>query len=655
LEINREKSESQRWTRSACDEHLIFETEGLASILDPSLCRDTMQPNSSPRTSHYAPVILTACLLVLSGLLAYQNTFSSPFLFDDLLAITGNRSIEHLRSLPDVFVPQPGTGSPAEGRPIFNLTLAINYAVGRHSVHSYHSVNLAIHLLAGLVVFGIIGRTLRLPRLQGRFGPHASSIAALVAALWILHPLQTESVTYIAQRAESLMGLFYLLTLYGFIRAQGSIRSTQWLTLSASSCFLGMATKEVMVTAPVVLFIYDRVFISGSYKSAWQRHRHFYSAVAISWLLLGGLVWGSGNRGGTIGPSAGVTWWQYALCQSRAVVHYIALSVWPHPLIFDYGADFVTLRQVAGYLFVDGVVLVSIITGLVRGSTVAFLGAWLLIILSPTSSVIGGTRQMLAEHRMYLPILAVAVFLVTLLFLVLGRRIFPWAACAAVALLFATYARNNSYRSEVSIWNDTTAKRPRHPGAHDALGLAILRTGDPQHAIPHFERALQLDPARVEAHVNMASAYLALNRPAEALQHSSTAVRLAPESPEAHNDQALALVALGQDSPAIGEFEAALRINPNLASAHYNLGHLWLRHGQPAGAIQYFQRALAVEPNYVEPRIGLGIAYAKLERFPEAIVQLKIALSLSPNSTLVQQNLANVLRAAASSPLRTAR
>ena len=118
----------------------------------------------------------------------------------------------------------------------------------------------------------------------------ALRLALAVAVLWTIHPLQTETVTYISERCESLMGLFYLLTLYCFIRGKDSENSTGWFTLSVISCLLGMASKEVMVTAPLMVFLYDRTFISGRFREAWKRHGRFYLALAGTWLLLGLLI-----------------------------------------------------------------------------------------------------------------------------------------------------------------------------------------------------------------------------------------------------------------------------------------------------------------------------------------------------------------------------
>jgi len=212
-----------------------------------------MQP--SPAPSRWT-LLLAGALLALAALAAYANTFSCPFIFDDVPAITDNATIRHLGRLGEVLAPPAKDGSSVSGRPMVNLSLAVDYAISGTRVGSYHATNLAIHLLAVLALFGIVRRTLV------RFGwGDATRVAFLSALLWAVHPLLTESVTCVVQRTESLMGLFYLLTLYGFIRGTeaddgaGRGRGLRWYGFAWLACVFGTATKEVTVTAPVILLL----------------------------------------------------------------------------------------------------------------------------------------------------------------------------------------------------------------------------------------------------------------------------------------------------------------------------------------------------------------------------------------------------------------
>ena len=208
--------------------------------------------------------------IVLAGLAAYRNSLHGPFVYLDQAAIRDNPTIRHLWPLSTVLQPPRDRGITVEGRPLVNLTFALNYAAGGGAVRGYHLANLAIHLAGGLLLFGIIRRTL-----TARGDAQAVLFAWIAALLWVVHPLTTESVTYLVQRAESLMGLFYLATLYGFIRGAGSSGAGRagWFGLSWLACLLGMATKEVMVSAPLIVFCYDRTFSAGAFVAAWRRRR----------------------------------------------------------------------------------------------------------------------------------------------------------------------------------------------------------------------------------------------------------------------------------------------------------------------------------------------------------------------------------------------
>ncbi len=175
-------------------------------------------------------LITAACAaaIVTCGLAAYSNSLRGPFVFDDLSSIVENPSIRSLWPIWPVFSPT-GHGSTVQGRPLVNLSLAINYAVGgTDNVVGYHVVNMILHMLAGLTLFGVFRRTLVLPSMPDKVR-HASTWLALGAALlWLVHPLQTSAVTYVIQRAGVMMGLFYLLTLYCFIRGDDSLKSRGW-------------------------------------------------------------------------------------------------------------------------------------------------------------------------------------------------------------------------------------------------------------------------------------------------------------------------------------------------------------------------------------------------------------------------------------------
>ncbi len=275
-------------------------------------------------------------LIVAAGLLAYCNSFGGPFIFDGKGSIVENSHIRRLWPIWQVFRAEPG--STVAGRPILSLSFALNYQISGLKVWSYHAVNLAVHILSALTLFGILRRTLLSERLRGRFGQASFSLALICALIWLAHPLQTGSVTYIVQRAESLMGLFYLLSLYCAIRGFSSAKSRRWYTPAILACALGMGTKEVMATVPFMVLLYDRVFVSRSFKEVFTRRWGLYAGLAATWVIFGGLAFFA-PRGKSVGfGSPGLTGLEYAMTQCKVIVnYYLKLSFWPHPLLLDYG------------------------------------------------------------------------------------------------------------------------------------------------------------------------------------------------------------------------------------------------------------------------------------------------------------------------------
>ena len=594
----------------------------------------------APQRSVLLPVLgLSAALLI-----AYINSFRVPFLMDDDGAVLKNPSVSNLADLGTVL--WPSDGMTTAGRPLLNLSFAINHALGGESVAGYHAVNLLVHLLASLTLFGIVRRTLGLVRMPPATRDAAWVVALVSALWWSLHPLQTASVTYISQRAEAMMGLCYFFTLYAFIRGTAdSATKTGWLWLSVAACATGMAIKEPMATAPVLIVLYDRVFVSGSFLEAWRRHRAAYAGLAASWLLLAALMLTHSHAARGIGATAEVTPWIYALTEFKVVVRYLGLALWPSPLVFDYGPS-ILLHGISAAL--PWMLSVAALLGATayawrRSPAVGFLGCAFFLILAPTSTVVPVTFQPMAESRLYLPLAAVLVGMVLAVHRIAGRR--TWAVGASVAALFLalTVHRNADYATEQSIWEDNLTKqsgnwrahyslallyskmpgreadaleqfaatvrlRPDHPDAQSNLaGMLLSRPGHLEEAITHAEAALRLNPNHVFAHANLGLALSQMpGRESEALEHFITAVRLDPTDVEARSTLANALYGMpGRRSEALVQYEAAIRLKPDRADLRNNYAGALFAAGRTADARRELEAALRIDPNYADARANL--------------------------------------------------
>jgi tetratricopeptide (TPR) repeat protein len=579
-------------------------------------------------------------VLAAAAIAVYSRTFSVPLLYDDHAAIAGNATIRHWTT---AFFPPINTTT--TGRPILNLSLAINHAISGTAVWSYHALNLAIHVLAGLTLFGIVRRTL-----ARRSDAAASFIAFSATLLWTLHPLQTESVTYVIQRAESLMGLFYLLTLYCFIRGVGADgRQRFWFAFSVAACLLGMGAKEVMVSAPLIVLLYDRTFVAGSFREAWRRRWGVHAALAATWLPLAGLVAGAGwDRNGTSGFDVGITPWAYWLTQFEAVTRYLWLSVWPHPLVFEYGTFWVHRpAEAALYALVVVMLLLAVLVALWRRPALGFLGAWFFVILAPTS-VMPGQIQMIVEHRMYLPLAAVTTLAAIGIHAALRRQSWVVFTALALGLGFLAARRNEDYRSELTIWSDTAARRPNNERALVSLGNAWLEMpGHLNDAIAQYEAALRLKPDLAEAHYTLGVAWAhSPERLNDAIAQYEEALRLKPDYAEAHNNLGNALNAEGRTREAIAQCKEALRLKPDLVEAHNNLGNALTAEGRTKEAIAEYEAALRLKPDLAEAHNNLGYALEKIPgQLNDAVAQYKEALRLKPDYAEAHNNLGNTLNA----------
>ncbi len=629
--------------------------------------------------THHRPatrrsIIICAAIIVLTALAAYHNSSAVPFLLDDVPSIMRNPSIHHLWPLWSAL--SPPVNSFVGGRPMVNLSLAVNYALGGTTVWGYHAFNLAVHILAALTLFGIVRRTLLSPRLRKRFGTSATQLALAVAVLWTVHPLQTEAVTYISERCESLMGLFYLMTLYCFIRGTDAPESKGWFTLSVLACLLGMASKEVMVTAPVMVLLYDRTFVSGSFREAWTRHCRLYFGLAGTWVLLSYLMAGLRYRGA--GYALGIPWWSYALVECRVVVRYLCLAIWPHPLVFDYG-EFVPIRhfaEVAPCAIILAILVGGVLVELKRRPALGLVGVSFFVLLAPTSSVVPIQGQPMAEHRMYLPLAAVIILIVIAIEVLVGRRSSLVFLAAAAGLGFLTVQRNETYQTKFTIWKDTVAKYPDNARARSNLGGALMEAGKfpeamaeclpalqinvynseahynvayllqqmgkNQEAIDEYERTLRLRPDQADAHYNLGVALEKAGREPEAIKHYERAIQSYPDYVEAYVNLGSAFLRMNRTTEAIGQYEQALQINPNYAEAHGNLGAALQRMGRSPEAVAQYEQAVRIKPDYVEAHFNLGLALEKMGRIPEAITQYKQIQKLRPDFTPATKALARL-------------
>jgi len=561
--------------------------------------------DGSPQPSSQLWIFQTA--LVVIGAFVYLNSFKGQIVWDDVV-INEDLAIRHL------WPPWGAMTSPLQvARPLIGLSLALNYAVSGTKLWSYHLFNLIIHVLAALALFGVVRRTLMTDRLRERFGNASTGLAFSIALIWMVHPLQTQSVTYLIQRSESIAGLFYLLTLYCVIRGLSGEHSAGWYAAAVASCAAGMASKPVMATAPIVVLIFQSIFFPGSLKKTLRQSAGLYAGLAATWLILAATLRASSTSQTSAGFSvAHLTPWEYLGSQFGVIVHYLRLSLWPTGLCLDYGWPVAKAAgDIVPYALMAGLLGLLTLFALKRRPEVGFLGVWFFLILAPTSSVMP-ILDLAVEHRMYLSLAAVVTLIVLAVYrlapLILpslrdNERAARWAGVVAVAVIAAwfgslTIARNEYYESKLVMWADVVTKRPDNWRGHNNLGLYLSERGEIDEAKVQFEKAIESNPAYPEPHSNLGMALANTGHPAEAMPH----------------------------------FQEALRLSPQVKIANFNLGQITASQGKWGEAAAYYRNEIKVNPSYSEAYTQLGLALEKQKQFAAAAAAYRDDLTLFPNS-----------------------
>ena len=625
------------------DPALQVEPTKAAPSFDPSIhsLRGRLRSLWNAPNRAWSPWVL-GLLLALAIFLVYSNTFHGPFQYDDGSDVRENMTIRHLWPLRDVFFIH---GSGFMTRPVTNLTFAINYAIGGLKPFSYHLTNLSIHICASLALLGIIRRTLSLPRLRDRFSGHIPTLSLITAALWALHPLLTESVSYITQRYESLMGMFVLLTFYCVLRMAEDASPLKWATLASMSCLLALGSKEVAVTVPILVLLFDRTFLAGSFRGAWRKRRVLYLGLMVAWACFAFIQFGSAGKRGFAGFGLDTPWWRYALNQPNVILYYLRLALWPHPLNFDY---FWPLAKSWGQL-VPGFLAIGALLGLTlwalfRRPEIAFLSVFFFFILAPTSSVMP-ILDLAVEHRMYLPLVPVVVFIVfamhwmSVKFSEVDRKIstlirltsISLVACTLSAFGALTYLRNLDYQNPMDLWRDAMVKAPNNPRAHHNYAFILAEAGFTDEAIRQYDISVKLAPNMPLFLSNYGTLLGKLGRHSEAFPLLRSAVLLDPTNYKFILNLGVLHWQKGSLDNAVACFQEAIKVDPNASMSYYGLASVMLAKDNPLKAHELILKAIRLEP--VKPLFHFqhGLILLKLGDLPGARAEFKSAIDLEAN------------------------
>ncbi len=612
-----------------------------------------MNKNRSASTGALKYETLLLALAAVVVIVIYADTLTTPFIFDDLVNIRDN---PHIR-IPSINLHNlvwAGFHSPENHRPVANISFALNYYFNGTNRVGYHLVNILIHLVTGMLLYGLARATLRTPAM-GDHRQQVGWIALFTALIWLVHPLQTQSVTYLVQRMNSMAAMFYVLSMLLYVKfrlAAGTRKKWPLFGGCIAAGLLALGTKQVAATLPLFIILYEWYFFQNL-NPQWVRRR--VPLLAGLLLLLGLIALLYLNYDPIDRILAGYnhrdfTLVQRVLTEFRVVIFYISLLLWPHPSRLNLEHDFSLSHSLVdpvttalALAAIIGLLAAAVVTAR-RSRLVSFAILWFFGNLVIESSII--PLELVFEHRNYLPSMFVIFAGVYLLF-EYGKPAWlaPLLLCAVAAgLSLWTLERNRVWSDEVALYRDCVEKSPAKARPHNNLGAALARRDRLDEAIAHYRQALKVKPDYADAHYNLGYALARQGKLEAAVSEFATALRLEPRSLKTHNNMGVTLMLLHRPRKAIDHFNAALKINPADADVHNNLGTALKSVGELDAAARHYSLALKEDPHRPATYNNLGEIRLQQGRYDEARRLFLKALQLSPDYKKARRNLKEIDR-----------
>jgi Tfp pilus assembly protein PilF len=555
--------------------------------------------------------------------LLYSNTFQSPYIFDDWYHIEANRHIR-LTSLSWDGIRQAAFDSPLN-RPVAYITLGLNYYFHGYELFGYHLVNIIVHLGAAIFLYMFLQATLSLQQARQKIN-YSDWLPLTAALIWLVHPVQVQSVTYIIQRMNSLAAMFYILSMLLYARgrlAKGRGGKAFLFTGSICSGILALGSKEIAATLPLFILLYEWFFFQDL-SFVWLQKK-ILPILGVGLLLIFVIILFLGlHPFSYIANTYGIrdfTLLQRVFTEFRVVLFYISLLLFPYPGRLNIDHEF----QLSFSLFDPSITIMSmgLLLGLFGLATflarkerlISFCILWFLGNLVIESSVIG--LEIIFEHRTYLPAM-LAIFAAVLL----GSRLLPrkWPQISLALLIIVllsiwTFQRNMTWQDEVTLRRDAVAKSPTKARALAILANALERNHEYVDAAYYYRKTLSLAPRNAaQIHYNLGNVLVAQKKYTEAVQHFSKAVALSPDEVPMRLNLAIALSLQGNDIAASKELQELIRRHPREPRAHNNLGLLLMKQGKTKEAVFHFTKALALKPNFKQARLNLEAARYRLQK-----------------------------------------
>jgi tetratricopeptide (TPR) repeat protein len=579
----------------------------------------------------------------------YSNTFDSPFVLDDLRKIEENPGIR-VNQLSPTEIVKAGFKS-SKARPIAFMTLALNHSMHQYDVFGYHLFNISIHLLTGFFLFLFLKTTLRIPVIQARNKP-TDLICFFAALIWLVHPLQSQSVNYIVQRTNSMAAMFFILSFLFYAHGRLTDQDKNkwfWLIASAIAWIISLACKQISAILPFMVFLYEWFFFQDLSKNWIKKYLKYLLGITVIFALLLLVytdfspfekikkIYDYANNEFTIA--------ERLLTQSRIIIYYISLIIFPHPsrlnLDYDYALSHSLIDPITTLLAfgaICGLIALAVYFAK-KERLISFCVLWFFGTHLIESSIL--PLALIFEHRNYLPTMMVSLIPVVLAYRYIKLDWIKIGLLSAlvIGLSVWTYQRNRTWEDKITLWSDVVKKSPGKARPHFNLGAAFSEQKRDEEAIPLYQRALEINPNLAQPHINIGQALERQNKFEEAAEHYRAALKIKPDLPEAHNNIGAILAKQGRTEEAIQFYQEALKIRPHYALAHFNLAHTLVKKGQIEEGIRHYYQAIRFKPEYAEAHNNLGGIYINSGETEKAIKHYIAALQIDPNLVEAYNNL----------------
>ena len=582
-------------------------------------------------------------LICVCGVIIYFATVHSPFIYDDAHAIEDNPYIKNLSKFQQMVGVQN-----IFNRSILLFTFSVNHAIGQLDVFGYHLINLMLHLCVGIMLYFL---TMELLTIENpALTPTFQRLPLAVSLIHIFNPINVESVTYLSSRSSVLVTLFYLSSFYLFIRFVNSKeKKKKWKNIHYPIVilflfYLGLGTKEIIVTLPIIAVLY--LWVHSSTKNF---HKFLPELAVILIPLIIYLLYRYVQMGNLLVIKTDPYSYMmdrslYILTQIKVVISYYFVK-----LIFPINLNFEPdIRLVSGFL--DWEWVVSLIIGVCIAIGIFYQKSillkcsfiWALITILPTSSIIP-LKQIATEHRTYLPGLGINMGL-GILFLrgVSHRKLIPPTLFIFLVIYgLLAMKRSLDYRSEINLWQDTVRKSPYKSMVHNNMGTAYLSKERLKEARKSFEVALALSPSSTDPYINMGHIDARNKEWDKAKLKYDLALKLGANRSQVFFNSGLMRLKLNKPAEALPFLLEAIKIKKHRSLYHLELGNAFRMLKQYDSALKSYRKVLELEPNYVEAQNNIGVIFWNLKILDKAELEFKKALVMK-DKTKIHNNLANL-------------